>query len=324
MATGTTLAIIYCVTGSWLRWRQGYQPAALLLIGWFLLGTGILLTLLNFLFWGHPYLNWALIVGYALELLFFSLAIQQKARLSEQKTIRAHEHAFLQLQKVFYPHQIERMKEGAQLETTMPTGPADACVLAFDVVASSRLPSEHAKGFLEEALKSSLALLSQDYDPKTLSARGYRIKEMGDGFLCSVGYPFASPGHQRNEEAAVKLALDMITVFESVVQKHFGDHRVFCAIGIASERLESFFPKAGTVEYDVYGRAIVLATRYESARNVLFREGIQGHVIILHSKVYRALPASLRDSFSRVDLSEQKFKIRDDEQATELAYRVFP
>ena len=46
-------------------------------------------------------------------------------------------HAFEQLEKLVYPHQLEKMEHGGDLESTMPQGTAKACIICFDVVRSA-------------------------------------------------------------------------------------------------------------------------------------------------------------------------------------------
>ena len=322
MMLGSGIVLGYCIVASFLRWRSGFAPARMFLVGWALFFFGMLISFLNIVVVGNPYLSWALMYGFALEIGCFSLAISQKARLSEQKHLQATEHAFFQLQKVFYPHQIQQMKAGSELETTMPTGEGFACVLAFDIISSTQIPSDRVKTFLEDALKSCLGLVGQGYDATKLISRAYRIKEMGDGFLCSIGFPFASPEGERIADASVQLAYDIVRVFESVVQKHLGSTKVFCSIGLAYDRLEGYFPTVGTVEYDVYGRAVVLATRYEGLRKLLFPDGVKGHVITLQEQVYQQLSAERQQDFITLDLAARRLSVRDDAQAATLAYRV--
>jgi len=311
-----------CIAACAVRLYQGFRPALYLLIGWGVFCLGFLVSFSNFLTVGREYLSWGAVIGFALELCFFSFANSQKARFSEEQALRENEHAFNQLEKVFYPHQIKLMKSGVQLEKTMPTGSGWACVISFDIIGSSRIDHPRAKNFLEDSLKACLSIVSLDYNPDALEARAYRIKEMGDGFLCSVGFPFQTPNDEKLEDAAVRLALDFVKEFETSVINFFGEPSVFCSIALAVDHLEGYFPRTGTIEYDVYGRAIILATRYESVRKALFPQGFEGHLVTLQEKVYHSLSPELQKEFILLDLASRQMSVRDDLMATELAYRV--
>jgi hypothetical protein len=73
----------------------------------------------------------------------------------------------------------------------------------------------------------------------------------------------------------------------------------------------------------MYGRAVILATRYEEVRKILTQTmDIQGSMIILQSQVFRSLPSSLRKDFIELDLSAQGLNVRDDPSATSLFYSI--
>ena len=122
-------------------------------------------------------------------------------------------HAFNQLKKIVYPHQLEQIKKGVNLEDTMPVGSEECCVLSFDIVNSSKIDIPNVRSFLNKVMKPCLALLNEGYDSDGLVATGYRIKEMGDGFLCSVGFPFKVPGKSEPSNFALELASKMIQTF---------------------------------------------------------------------------------------------------------------
>ncbi len=322
IALSMPLILLFCIYSSILRARDGFRPAIYLVIGWGALMITATLSIINVTFFGWESLGHITVYGFAVELCFFSFAVAQKVRLAEQKVLRESEHAFNQLKKVFYPHQIHQIKAGIELEKTMPTGKERAAVISFDIVESSQIQQPHAKEFIENSIKSCVSIISENYDPDSLRANGYRIKEVGDGFLCSVGYPFPLPNGLLSEECAVDLGLRFISIFQKEVEKLQNHPPIYCSIGIAIDALEGYFPKVGTIEYDVYGRAIILATRYESFRRQLFPTGVPGHILTLHEKIYKNLPAGLRACFVEVDLQKQHLVVRDDLDASKLYYRV--
>ena len=106
------------------------------------------------------------------------------------------------------------------------------------------------------------------YDKKSLKANAYMIKEMGDGFLCSVGFPFKCGGEPK--QSAYALADNFLDIFQKLAVHYFPTQNVYCSIGIVYGKISGFFPKAGLKRYDLYGEAIIKATGYESYRKQLF------------------------------------------------------
>jgi class 3 adenylate cyclase len=233
--------------------------------------------------------------------------------------INAIRHAFKQLEKVFYPHQIQMIRRSRELEQTMPTVAGEACVICFDVIASSQIQHAHAKRFLRQVFARCNAIMMEGYNGIDMAARGYRIKEMGDGFLCSVGYPFRSSGESIAKDA-LELALRFHEVFREEVQKLEYHRPILCGLGIAHDGISGFYPDSGAKEYDLYGRAIVLATRYEAMRKDLFSNP-SGSILILQERVWSSLKADDRLDFIEVDLETHGLSVRDDSQATRLFYR---
>jgi class 3 adenylate cyclase len=322
IALSMPVVLAYSLFVSLKRGLQGYQPAVYMTLGWSIFLVTICLNVLSI---QHPefgYFSHMSLLGFVSELCFFSFAIGQKVRNAEQIALKEHKHAFNQLKKVFYPHQIEQIKAGRELEDTMPTGRGKACVINFDIIGSSKLPPSLAKSFIEASIKGCVSIINESYDAETLQSTGYRIKEVGDGFLCSVGYPFKTP----NETDAVELSLDLALRFVSIFQSHVdalqNQYPVYCSIGVARDYLEGYFPKVGTIEYDVFGRAIILATRYQSFRKQLFPNTVPGHIITVHERIFDRLPISLQQIFTKLDLRKEHMSIRDDLNANVVYYRI--
>lgn len=230
-------------------------------------------------------------------------------------------HSLEQLAKVFFPHQIAAIRQNRQLEETMPTIPGQGCVISFDIVASSRIKHIKAKDFFRKVFARCNQAIGEGYDGINLKSRAYRIKEMGDGFLCSIGYPFQSmtdnPAHD-----AIDLAKDFIRILAEESAMLHTATPVACGIGIALGPMTGFFPESGTKEYDIYGLPIVLATRYESLRKSLFEADLSGSIIIIQELVYQSLDPSHREGFVAMNLKESGFVVRDDPAATHVYYQI--
>ncbi|NRA67739.1 MAG: hypothetical protein HRU19_24875 [Pseudobacteriovorax sp.] len=263
-----------------------------------------------------------------LSFLFFiltqGLAISQVYNTSFTELLREKQinrHSFDQLAKVVYTHQLNSMKEGKQLEDTMPTHQSECCVICFDIISSSKIKHIKAKEFYRELFLRCNNLMMKHYDPHTLTANAYRIKEMGDGFLCSVGYPFKSTSGNAAIDA-LELTYKFIEILEDVSEILDPVEPICCGVGIALDNISGFYPESGTQEYDLFGKAILLATRYESMRKTIERHGPSDNIIIVSERVFESISSSHRNDFKSIDLEAEKISVRDDPGAQRLYFRL--
>jgi len=326
------------------RSLEGYRPAYYFAMAWvimFACGLMVTLTMLTIL----PINSWSLRVGpfgVLLEMVLLSLAIGEKVKVERDTHLRERDqhlleqeehfldlssqnrkiqHAFSQMQKVFFPHQVHLIEGGVDLENTMPTGKGEACVICFDIIGSSKIQHEKTKEFFSNVFRRCNDIMMEGYKGEELISSAYRIKEMGDGFLCSVGYPFKSrSGHMSMD--ALKLAYRYFEAFSEGVKAFGYRDPIHCCIGIALDNISGFFPEVGTKEYDLYGRGIVLATRYENMRKTLFANPCPTSVLIIHERVYLSLSEFGQKRFVMVDLRQHGLEVRDDPDAKHVYFCV--
>lgn len=314
------LCYFLCMYAAVRRMLVGYIPATFFALGWGVLGIGYVMNVIAIHVATMRGLVYSAYVAYAIESMLFAVALAYRTRDSEQKANSDKLHAFSQLQKVVYPHQIEKIKQGAELEATMPTIPSHGCVLAFDIVGSSKIKHIKAKEFFRNFFARCNAIMSEGYDGKNLKARAYRIKEIGDGGLCSVGYPFASLTENPANEA-VDIGKRIAQALAEEAEMLHSPTPITCGIGIALDTLIGFYPDSGTKEYDIYGQALILATRYEAMRKTLFEDAKDQSILIIQEQVYLSLDPSHREGFLPLDLLEKGIVVRDDPAAKKLYYQ---
>lgn len=231
-------------------------------------------------------------------------------------------HSYAQLAKVFYPHQIELMEAGQPLEASMPIGSGDACVISFDIAGSSLIAAPGTQDFFRAVFAECGEIMMANYRQQPLQANAFRIKEMGDGFLCTVGFPFQSP-HDNIFVAASDLALDFLQAFCKGLEAFDYDQAVYCGLGIAYGPVEGFYPKSPPIEYDLFGRGLVLATRYEQLRKLVLKAlKVQSNIVILQDTVYRALPPEKQAAFKKFSLLEHNIVVRNDKGAQFIYYQL--
>jgi hypothetical protein len=255
-----------------------------------------------------------------LQVMLYQLFLFTPIALSTRNRVGAIKHAFKQLEKVFYPHQIRMIRKSMELEQTMPTGPGEACVICFDIISSSSIQHENVKNFFRRIFARCSTHMNDGYNGIDLVAGGYRIKEMGDGFLCSVGYPFKSKtGHLAKD--ALDLAERFFEAFQEEVRLLDYSQPIHCAIGMALDSISGFYPESGAKEYDLHGRSIILATRYEAMSRTLLMDHPPQSIMILHERVWNSLTKEEREDFLEVNLKEQDMAVRDDPGASRLFYK---
>ncbi len=226
------------------------------------------------------------------------------------------DHAYNQLTKLVLPHVVTKINEGFHIEDTMPVGHQDAYVICFDIVGSSQIDHRDFYRRLESFQAHCFEAMNISYNPSTLEGEAYRIKEMGDGFLCSVGFPLKTPRHENAAALAHKMAQRFLEIFDQdLVEMHY--HRpITGAIGIAYGPIEGYFPSSGPRQYDVRDRGLILATRYQELRKlILLKETQTHHAIIISRMVYQSLPESAQAAYKKFDMGNMQ--VRDDQDARE-------
>lgn len=317
--------------GIWSSLR-GYRPAIFYTAGWavLLLASGVMALRSAGLLPINLFTTWAQIVGAAIEGLVLSLALGERYNYLQNRSAAEREvfikklvekeaskaHSYSQLEKIIYPHQIELIKNGSNLEQTMPTGLSEACVIAFDTVGSSKIDRQKARAFLNDTFALCYRDMLSGYNQKKMQASAYRLKEVGDGFFCSVGFPFQTPDGQNPAELAFKLAIQFSKNFHAEAHRHGFIRPPLASISITFGEVEAYYPSAGVVEYNMFGRGIILADRYEKLRKGALRQLVfTGNLLVIDYRIFNMLSPASQVLFQRFDVDAVQQTIRDDEQA---------
>lgn len=226
------------------------------------------------------------------------------------------QHLYNQLSKLVYPHQLERIKLGDELENTMPLNEGKAIINVFDVQKSSEIRHERTNEFFMEVFQSFLQICMRGYEHNPLRSQAFRLKETGDGFISSVGYPFLPIESRSLSDSAVTTALAMFDAFNVAVERFNYSRPIKAAIGLAYNSVQGTFQSGGIRSYDLFGEALIQASKYEELRKqpVIWdmlsdkaRElGLEHfNVLIVQETVYNSLSPSFRDLFSEIDLNSE-------------------
>jgi hypothetical protein len=243
----------------------------------------------------------------------------------EETNQQQKHYAYKELAKVVPPHVVKHIEQGLPLESSMPTGFGEAFVMSFDVIGSSTIKNPGYPAAMDRFMTQAYALMMENYNGRTLTANAYRIKDTGDGFLCSIGYPYAVPPGQKAQDLAVELGVKFIEIFKDTMDKLDYELPIACAVGISHGTVEAFFPGAGVKQYDLRGFPLALATRYESLRKLLIiDEPVLASYLILQEAVYQKLPKVTQALFTHYDATRPGRAIRDDIGAKSAFYRTLP
>ena len=232
------------------------------------------------------------------------------------------QHLYNQLSKLVYPHQLERIKLGDELENTMPLKEGKAIINVFDVQRSGEIRHEKTQEFFLGVFQSFLQVCMKGYAHNPLRSRAFRLKETGDGFISAVGYPFLPIDSSSLADSAVSTALTMFEAFNLEVKKFNYSRPIKGAMGLAYNSVQGTFQSGGIRSYDLFGDALIQAAKYEELRKqpVLWdifcehaRElGMENfNILIVQEFVYNSLSNSYRDMFTEIDLEDERLTEKD-------------
>lgn len=248
---------------------------------------------------------------------FFVLTVKTMYYVTSSSTEKRI-HAYNQLTKVVYPHQLEQIEHGHQLEQTMPLGKHQAIIITFDIVASSKIQFPFFENARRSFLKKAEQIMMIAYDPYKLQSNAYLLKELGDGFICSVGFPFAAPGQSTIYTTAEAICQQFAALFQSEI-RDYAENNVHCAMGMGFGEIQGYYTKGEIKQYELSGTPIIQATRYESLRKQLFfHDPKKFSTLIIPASIYKNLPPQNQELYYLWDLKKSNIAIRDDEQATHV------
>ncbi len=243
------------------------------------------------------------------------------------------QHLYNQLSKLVYSHQLSLIKAGEELENTMPVEKGQAIINVFDIQNSSGIKHERTKTFFQDIFRSFSHICMLGYSHNPLESRAFRLKETGDGFISSTGYPFLAPGNSSLANHAVETALMMFRAFNREVRNFQYQHPIKAAMGLAYNSVQGTFQSGDIKSYDLYGDALIQAYRYEEIRKVPEIEriiqlkaaemGIEHfNILIIQDVIYNSLDERYRNLFNEIDMQALNFLIRQDAKARYVYFHV--
>lgn len=245
------------------------------------------------------------------------------------------QHLYNQLSKLVYPHQLEMIKAGDELENTMPVERGRAIINVFDVQRSSEIKHERTKSFFLDVFRSFFQICMMGYQHNPLKSRAFRLKETGDGFISSIGYPFLADDPDSLADHAIATALIMFRAFNEEVSRFDYATPIKGAMGLAFNSVQGTFQSSGIKSYDLFGDALIQAYRYEEMRKHPAVErtiheraaelGLQHYnILIIQEVIYNSLKPEYKALFDTIDLRNIGYQIRQDINAHYVYFHVLP
>ena len=256
-----------------------------------------------------------------LEMLLFGAMGLRDLYYRQLKMSQDINHSYEQLQKLVYPQQLSQMKEGQFLEQTMPVERSDSVIISFDIINSTSLSQDVQHEFFEDFFVQCQLLMSKGVEVDGVPVKLFRVKEMGDGFISSVGFPF--PCEVNKVQVALEFIDEVTNLFYQNADKHLRGQACGFGVGIAGGEVGGYFPRSGIMQYDLYGMPVVLATRYEAMR-AQFKSRMEKDqsIVIVQNSIFDKLPFEIKSRFTRFELSDQSLKVRDEPDAKYLWYKL--
>lgn len=243
------------------------------------------------------------------------------------------QHLYKQLSKLVYPHQLEMIKSGDQLEDTMPVEKGRAIINVFDVQNSSDIKDERTKSFFLDVFKAFSQICMMGYQHNPLRSRAFRLKETGDGFISSIGYPFLADDPNSLADHAISTALIMFKAFNDEVTNFGYSEPIKGTMGLAFNSVQGTFQSSGIKSYDLFGDALIQAYRYEEIRKhpsiakiihaKALSKGLQHYnILIIQEVIYNSLKPEYKAIFDGIELYKGGFHIRQDVSAQNVYFHV--
>ncbi len=243
------------------------------------------------------------------------------------------QHLYKQLSKLVYPHQLEMIKSGDQLEDTMPVEKGRAIINVFDVQNSSDIKHERTKSFFLDVFRAFSQICMLGYQHNPLKSRAFRLKETGDGFISSIGYPFLADDPNSLADHAISTALIMFKAFNEEVKRFDYATPIKGAMGLAFNSVQGTFQSSGIKSYDLFGDALIQAYRYEEIRkhpsiakiisDAAAEQGLRHfNILIIQEVIYNSLKSEYKALFRSIDLQKGGFSIRQDITAQCVYFHV--
>jgi hypothetical protein len=231
--------------------------------------------------------------------------LNRRRSLHLKSAIAERKHGYEQLEKILFPHQIKRIVSGASVESTLPIQQGFGCCVLFEVVDSAKIKHELAQEYIREIFRLFSLQLRESYDSEAQISNGFRVVEMNNKFVCTVGFPFHCPNNERPSRLSLKIARHFIQVFQDNILKMDYYKPIYCSVVIAAGELEGFFTRGFPIEYQLHGEPLIKAEQINELRkHAHVTEALRGSTLVIQDRVFNSLRSSERQDFAPIEMND--------------------
>ena len=283
---GTMALIFYCLVPSFFMESRGY----------FVGGMGI----------G----SWLALMGHHRERIrFYTQGILQSLNL----------HLHNELASLVYDHQRKMLEDYKPLDQTMELSPRMAYIGEFDIVGSSSLVSnmdyEKTKNRVfarcyERVLKN---YAFDNATPDRPVSDGHVVKEMGDGFIFSVGFPFAVPPSKNPADVALDLSLEFLALFDQEMKPMSPNEDVGSVVVLTKSTVAAFWTQYKVRAYEFEQKCMSRVVRLSELRRALsyWRPQLGKSYVLMEESFGKDLSSSRLSETERIDIYSLGLQVRN-------------
>lgn len=229
----------------------------------------------------------------------------RRRNLHLKSVIAQRKHGYEQLEKILFPHQITKIASGQAVESTLPIQQGYGCCVTLEVVDSSKIRHELAQEYIREIFRLFSLQLRESYDRDAQICNGFRVIELNNKFVCSVGFPFHCPNSERPSRLSLKLARQFIQIFHENILKMDFHKPIHCSVTITAGELEGFFTRGFPIEYHLHGEPLIKADQInELVKQARKNDRLEGTTIVIQDRVFNSLRSQERQDFSPIELAD--------------------
>jgi len=231
--------------------------------------------------------------------------LNRRRSLHLKSAIAQRKHSYEQLEKILFPHQIKQIASGASVEATLPIQQGFGCCILFEVVDSAKIKHELAQEYIRDIFRLFSIQLRESYDPQSKISNGFRVIELNNKFVCTVGFPFHCPHNERPSRLSLEIAKQFIKIFHENILKMDYHKPIYCSAIIASGELEGFYTRGFPIEYQLHGEPLIKVEQLnEMSKQARMSELLQGSTLVIQDRVYNSLRSQERQNFMPIEIND--------------------
>lgn len=255
--------------------------------------------------------SWLTLLGFnAHRIRFYSVNILRNLNM----------HLHNELASMVYEHQRHMLENHQPLEKTMELAPQTAYLGELDIINSSSMVDqpgyEPVKNKIFEICYARM-LRGYAINPQKMHrpiCEGHLVKEMGDGFIFSVGFPFDVPTGKSGADLAFLMSLDFLRAFEAeITALDTSKENPRSVVVLTKSVVQAFWTSYKVKRYDLEQKCMTRVARLSEFRRALLakKPELTGSFVLCDEAFAEDLSPALKEELQIVKLADFGFQIRN-------------